>query len=127
MDTPITTSAQTHPKPDLISSKNEKRINCLNIRDNTVANPQLFIEQINQLGHNSSSFDKQWERSKIYWASILFEAFFLPCWWLFTFKAGFFGKYNKRLSVRLAFSPLILLIGSRYKKHQKRNNAEASV
>jgi hypothetical protein len=42
--------------------------------------------------------------------TILFEAVFLSFWWLFSFHAGIFGKYNDKFIIRLAFSPLILFI-----------------
>jgi hypothetical protein len=46
----------------------------------------------------------------LYWASILFEAIFLPFWCLFSFHGGVFGKYNRKISLRFAFSPLLLFI-----------------
>jgi hypothetical protein len=73
--------------------------------------PDRFIDAINlEVANQYNSFSEQWERSKIYWVSILFEVFFLPFWWLFSFHSGVFGKLNKKRTVRLAFSPLLLFL-----------------
>ncbi len=40
-------------------------------------------------------FNQQKQRVEYYWTLIVFEALFLPLWWLFTFHPGLFGQWQK--------------------------------
>jgi hypothetical protein len=113
-----------------LKRKNERRLDCLRIKNTTQLNYEKFINTVSEESSKRirdgffariedakeyrekelRSFQYQLERSKLYWASILFEAIFLPLWWLFSFHGGVFGKYNRKISLRLAFSPLLLFI-----------------
>lgn len=113
LDRKISSTAQNYIYDDKLELKNAKRLACLGIKESTEA--MDFIDQVSSVSSRDpnkareiGNFQQQWERSKIYWASILFEATFIPLWWLFSFHTGVFGKYNKTLSLRVAFSPLIL-------------------
>ncbi len=115
LDNKIVSSVQEMGRNNSLEKKNKKRLNCLKIRKEYSLNGDKFVSVISAQSKTQTrrtndleNFQFQWERSKIYWASILFEAFFLPFWWLFSFHSGVFGKINNKISVRLAFSPLIL-------------------
>lgn len=115
---------------DSLKSKNERRRACLQIKANSGLEREQFINAVSEqasIGTRTEflarsedakayrekelkSFQRQLERSNYYWVSVLFEAVFLPLWWLFSFHGGVFGKYNKSRSVRLAFSPILLLL-----------------
>jgi len=116
LDNEITTTVQERTRYDDLESKNKRRVNCQNTREVVNANKNEFLVEINTASKNQSnqfqldSFDRQWDRGKLYWVSILFEAVFLPLWWLFSFHSGAFGNWNKKRSVRFALSPLLLFI-----------------
>lgn len=116
LDNKITSTIQQPTKYDDLESKNKRRVNCQKIREAVKADKNKFLAEINTASKNQSyefqldSFNRQWERGKLYWVSILFEAIILPLWWLFSFHPGAFGNWNKKRSVRLAFSPLLLFI-----------------
>jgi len=115
---------------DSLKSKNARRSACLQIRTNSGLNREQFIQAVREQARKAirkevvaksevakeyrnrelKSFQHQLERSQYYWISVLFEAIFLPLWWLFSFHAGVFGNYNRSLAVRLAFSPLLLFV-----------------
>lgn len=115
LDQEILNTVQKMTRGNSLENKNNKRIACLKIKEAVSSNEENFIERISSKSKDNpdrtyeiESFQHQWERGKIYWVSILFEAIFIPFWWLFSFHSGIFGKYNRKLSTRLAFSPLIL-------------------
>ncbi len=136
LSTEIESTAQQYSRISIdekiknLKYKNERRIDCLRIKQNTNLNHEQFINTVSEESSRRfregffakiedakeyreeelRSFQYQLDRSKLYWASILFEAIFLPLWWLYSFHAGVFGKYNRKLSLRLAFSPLFLFI-----------------
>ena len=117
LDQEIVTTAQENTREGALIEKNERRQACLKIRDAVNLNKASFIDDISSRSKSNidqkreiESFHFQWEKAKIYWVSILFEAIFLPLWWLFSFHSGVFGRLNKKLSTRLAFSPLLLFI-----------------
>lgn len=104
---------------DTIKAKNERRIGCLEAKEIVNSDKERFIDEISARSKNNikrvrdiESFRYQWEIAKLYWVSILFEAVFLAVWWLFSFHAGAFGRFNRNLSTRLAFSPLLLFVST---------------
>ncbi|TAA48420.1 hypothetical protein [Corallincola spongiicola] len=115
LDVKIESSVQSMGRNDSLSGKNTRRLSCLKAKETVDSNKEEFIDAISNQSKNQEntasaldSFDLQWERSNRYWVSIVFEAIFLPLWWLFSFHGGVFGKYNSKISVRLAVSPLLL-------------------
>lgn len=114
LENEITDTVQKLSHKAQFELKNTRRLNCLKIKNEVSSNEETFIDKINsQVKTNKKelmSFQLQWNKSKLYWMSILFEAIFLSFWWLFTFSPGLFGRLNKKLLVRLALSPLILLL-----------------
>lgn len=117
LDQEILTTVQDKTRDDTLAAKNKRRQNCLEIKNTVNSDRNSFIEKLSSKGTNDidredeiESFHYQWERGKVYWASILFEAIFLPFWWLFAFHSGMFGKFNRKRSTRLAFSPLLLFV-----------------
>lgn len=115
LDTEIVDTVQKKTRDNVMETKNQRRKNCLNLMDSVSSNKDRFINQVSSQSYSSpnrayelESFQYQWERGKLYWVNILFEAIFLSFWWLFSFHKGFFGKFNSKVSTRLAFSPLIL-------------------
>jgi len=116
-------SNKLDPLHDSYNGLNNKShfINCRKLRKQHNSDPHLFLEAINSkiTQQNNSSerskwivdgFHHQWHKSKLYWATILFEVAFLSFWWLFTFASGIFGKLNDKAYKRIAFSPLFLFI-----------------
>lgn len=102
-----------------LKRKNARRISCLDLKEKVNSDNQAFMAQINNTAarpnpaiykdsHTLTGLDAQWQRSKRFWMAILFEALFLPLWWLFSFHGGVFGKYNRARTSRLALSPLLL-------------------
>jgi len=117
LDQEILNTIQKKTRDNTLEVKNTRRLNCLEVRASVSSNEDKFIDAISSKSignpdrvYELESFQYQWERGKIYWASILLEAIFLPFWWLFSFHPSFFGSYNRKLSTRLAFSPLALFI-----------------
>ncbi len=113
----IITTVQPETRGDTLSVKNERRQDCLKIKEEVNSSKDRFIDQVSSNGKSSNErisdiegFHYQWERGKLYWASILFEAIFLSFWWLFSFHSGVFGRFNRKISIRIAFSPLLLFI-----------------
>jgi len=117
LDQKIFTTVQDKTRGDTLAAKNKRRQGCLKIKEVVNSNKDRFIDEVSSRNKNDidraseiESFHYQWEKGKVYWASILFEATFLPFWWLFSFHSGVFGKLNRKLSTRLAFSPLLLFV-----------------
>lgn len=99
---------------------NERRLKCLSFKHQTNGQHNSFLAHINDMAslpepasqksnHTLAVVHDQWVRGQRYWMAILFEALFLPFWWLFSFHGGIFGKYNQLATTRMAWSPLILL------------------
>jgi len=109
LDQELTSTIMGETRPDYVLESNKKRVACLDIKKSVASEPDRFIDVINiEIANKYDNFDAQWERSKRYWISIIFEVVFLSLWWLFSFHAGVFGKLNKTRRVRIAFSPLLL-------------------
>ena len=97
--------------------KNRRRVKCLNDFQSSNNSISVFLNNFNQsltdnhkLNYQTRGFDVQWQKYKLFWFSVLFEASFISFWWLFTFHTGIFGKINTSISNRVAFSPLIFFI-----------------
>ena len=117
LDKEIYVTAQEYVSEEALHIKNQRRKDCLEIGKSLEWSGEKFIEEISSKSVNEEewvgeveSFNLQWEKGKLYWASVLFEAIFLSLWWLFSFHSGVFGRFNRSLSVRLAFSPLLLFV-----------------
>lgn len=111
LDLEIFATVQENTRDKYLAKSNSKRLACLDVVKSVNSDQDQFIAQISVKFANkydNESFNRQWQRSKRYWLSIVFEGFFLPFWWLFSFHSGVFGKFNKSLAIRLGFSPLLL-------------------
>ncbi len=99
--------------------KSERFAECLDISIQAGGDHSLFLERVNATSASPSrrvdeqeeieSFLAQWRKARLYWATVLFEGVVLLAWWMFTFHRGVYGRLNKRLDVRIAFSPILLL------------------
>lgn len=100
--------------------KSERFAECSDMRIQAGEDYALFLEQVDAANGSPfrhmdgqeeiDSFLLQWGKARLYWVAVLFEAVFLWSWWMFTFHRGVFGRLNERLDVRIAFSPLLLLV-----------------
>ncbi len=115
LDKEILSTVQENTRYDTLIAKNKRRENCLEIKNDVNSGRGSFINEVSSTSSGSmdrankiESFHYQWERAKVYWVTILFEAIFMPLWWLFSFHSGVFGRFNQSRSARLAFSPILL-------------------
>jgi hypothetical protein len=118
LEIPIIKSKQKNNRVDDLDKKNKRRSNCIKIRNSVSANSEKFIQMLNSPIRDMQNkppnildiFKHKWQQYNRYWILIVFEALFLPLWWLFSFHAGIFGKLNSKKSIRVAFSPLLLFV-----------------
>lgn len=106
--------------PKLASKRSKSTHKCLMAMDdsaeqyekflNIVANTPLPSDDMDQDLETIEVFSAQWSRAKFFWATILFETFFLSFWIIFTFRKGSFGTFNNSLSLRIALCPLLLFL-----------------
>lgn len=107
----ITSTKQEKTREDYLYESNKKRLVCLEIKNAVGSDPNRFIDSINMdVTDRDESFREEWELSKRYWVSIVFEAIFIPFWWIFSFHSGILGKLNNKREIRIAFSPLLLFL-----------------
>lgn len=117
LDQEIMTSVQPQTVQDTLVIQNERRLDCLNIKKTVNSDHNRFVDTVSSNSQNQgylkskiARFNAQYEKSKLYWASILFEVIFLPLWCLFSFRPSTFGRLNNKASTRLAFAPLLLFL-----------------
>lgn len=109
----ITTSKQRLNRHNDMQDKNDRRLNCQRIRNEVSSDENTFLSLLTKVNPEQlylDIFNRQMHRAQYYWLAIFFEALFLPLWWLFTFHPGIFGQWQKKRSIRIAFSPLLLFI-----------------
>jgi len=102
----------------LASNRSKSTHKCLTAMDESAEQSEKFLDIVANTPLpsddpyydliNVESFKAQWSRAKLFWATILFETLFLSFWIIFTFRKGSLGKFNDRLSLRIALSPLLL-------------------
>lgn len=109
----ITTSKQRLNRHNDMQDKNDRRLNCLKISNETGHDKKAFLSLLTK-AHVEHRYlgilKRQMHRAQYYWLAIFFEAVFIPFWWLFTFHPGIFGQWQKKRSTRIAFSPLLLFV-----------------
>jgi len=117
LDKQVTESRQERTDKNDLAEKNQNRVRCNALRLLVNSNNDYFLDSLvsavredPNTAQDLESVNVQLERAAIFWKSIVFECIFLPFWWIYTFHGGFLGKYFGSRLIRLASSPLLLLV-----------------